>query len=144
MISRRISLLAAFVLALAPTMSVAAPASPQGRFLTASGNVEVQIQPCGAALCGDVVRVLANRSMSDQKAPAAAAPAGVGLRLISDLKPSGAEWQGKIFNREDGKTYDCIVRPLPNGNLEVRPYVGTPLIGKTQNWTRVPAPAAAR
>ena len=35
-----------------------------GRWITASGNLEIEIAPCGQALCGTVVRVLANNSMS--------------------------------------------------------------------------------
>ena len=37
---------------------------PDGVWVAQSGNVEVRIAPCGAALCGVVVRVMANNSMS--------------------------------------------------------------------------------
>ena len=54
--------------AVAPAPGTAHPKAPLGRWITESGNLEVNIAPCnpagGNALCGKVVRVLANRSMS--------------------------------------------------------------------------------
>jgi hypothetical protein len=35
-----------------------------GRWLTDNGNLEIEIAPRGAALCGTVTKVLANRSMA--------------------------------------------------------------------------------
>lgn len=115
----------------------AAPASPAGTWLTASRNLEIAIAPCGAALCGDVVRVLANTTMMAQGKASTAPPARVGLRILSDLRRDGAAWRGKIYNRENGRTYDCTVRVLAGHQLEVRPYVVTPLIGQTQIWQPV-------
>lgn len=87
-------------------------------------------------MCGSVVEVLANNSMIGP-GKAAAAPLPVGFHLITDLQVDGDHWRGRIFNREDRRTYDCVVRVTPNGALEVRPYVGLPLIGRTQLWARV-------
>ncbi|WP_421738847.1 DUF2147 domain-containing protein [Caulobacter sp.] len=118
------------------TAAEAQAASPEGVWVTASGNVEVKIAPCAKVLCGDVVKVLANRSMADPSAEVKGSPAKVGLRILSELQRSDShEWKGKIFNRENGKTYDCIVKSRGE-TLEVRPYVGVPAMGKTQIWTR--------
>jgi uncharacterized protein (DUF2147 family) len=120
----------------APTQPPAA--APTGRWLSASGNVEVTIHPCGQALCGDVSRVLANNSM---EAPGAAKvpPAQVGLRIFSDLRRDGAVWTGRLYNREQHRTYDCQVGLQAPNQLIVRGYVVLPLIGKTQLWRRVTA-----
>ncbi len=115
----------------------ATPASPTGAWLTASRNLEVTIGPCGQALCGDVVRVLANNTMAANGKMSKAPPARVGLRILSDLRVDGAGWRGKIYNRENGRTYDCTVRVLADRRLEVRAYVVTPLIGQTQIWQPV-------
>jgi uncharacterized protein (DUF2147 family) len=118
------------------TSTSAQPAAPLGVWRTASGNLDVQIAPCGPALCGTAVKVLANNSMAAgqaQKAP----PAKVGLKVLSDLKPAKAGlWRGRLFNRENGKTYDCLVEPTADGALKIRAYVGLPLIGKDQVWRR--------
>ena len=128
------------LLSLIAGCAAAAPpsAAPTGRWLTASGNVEVTIHPCGAALCGDVSQVFANNSM---EAPGAAKvpPAKVGLRIISGLRPDGAAWTGRLYNREQDRTYDCQVTLQGPDQLVVRGYVGLPLIGKTQLWRRTPA-----
>lgn len=117
----------------------------EGRWLTESGNLEVEIAPCGEAFCGTVVRVLANRSMSDPSAamaPADGRPA-LGMQILSDLKPSGdQQWTGTIYNRENAKTYSCRVTLAAPDRLEVRGYVLLPLIGKTQVWRRVAAATA--
>ena len=117
----------------------ATTATAVGRWLTESGNFEIDIAPCGAVLCGKVARVLANRSMSRSEAKEPAVKGAVGMTILSDLRPAGeGEWRGQIFNSENGKTYDCqITLPAP-GRLEVRAYKFLPLLGKTQIWKRVP------
>src|SRR5215470_1418957 len=117
-----------------------------GRWVTASGNLEVEIAPCDAALCGTVTKVLANRSMAEPgKEMAPVDPRTVlGLKVLSGFVPAGAdEWQGEIYNRENGKTYRCIIAVAGPDELKVRPYVVLPLFGQTQIWRRV-ATAASR
>jgi len=128
------------LIAFAGAGAIAQDAPPRGVWTTESGNFDVAITPCGAALCGDVVRVHANRSMAAPGAESAA-PARVGLRLLSDLRPVGeGRWRGKLYNRENGRTYDCLVTPR-SGAIEVRGYVVLPFIGQTQTWRRA-APAS--
>lgn len=116
--------------------------APLGRWITESGNLEVDIAPCaGETLCGKVVRVLANRSMSAPGADMAAADArpALGMTLLSGLRPSGdgsTEYQGEIYNRENAKTYRATLTPAEPDQLLVRAYVGIPLFGKTQVWRR--------
>ncbi len=116
-----------------------------GRWITESGNLEVEIAPCGQALCGTVVKVIANNSMS---APGTAmTPADtrspLGMKILKDFTPSGdGEWKGRIYNRESGETYDCVMALLAPDQLKVRGYKGLPLFGKTQVWSRVPGQAA--
>lgn len=129
--------------------TAAAPAASQlGRWLTESGNLEVDVAPCGAALCGTVVRVLANRSMSSPGTEMAAADSrpALGMVLLSDFMPSGeGEWKGQIYNRENGKTYSALMTHPEADQLLIRAYIGLPLLGKTQVWRRVgAAPEAAQ
>lgn len=131
--SMKTGMIAATALAFATT-AAAQPASPAGAWITQSRNLEIAIAPCAAALCGDVTRVLGNASMTAAGGAMKAAPANVGQRILSNLTPHGDGWRGKIYNRENGRTYDCAVRRLANGDLEVRPYVALPLFGQTQIW----------
>lgn len=130
-------------------------ASPLGRWVTASGNLEVEVAPCGEALCGSVVRVLANRSMSraggEMKAADPRDP--MGMQLLIDFLPTefreaqalgvgGAservptQWKGQIYNRENAKTYRCDMWLGPDGELMLRGYIGLPWFGSTSAWTR--------
>ena len=122
---------------------LASPAAAQtGRWLTESGNLEIDIAPCAEKLCGTVARVLANRSMS-KPGVEIATPATVGMKILSDFVPSAeGEWEGEIYNRENGKTYSCVMSLRGADELQVRGYVGIHLIGRTQIWHRVPEPTA--
>ena len=138
-------------LLLAGVAALASPTDPQGRWITASGNLEVEIAPCGSALCGTVTRVLGNRSMAPgggEMQPVDARPA-LGMRLLEGLQPvageaggSPVEWRGTLYNRENGKTYRCVMTLTTahhaGGQLRLRAYVGLPLFGQTQTWQRAP------
>ena len=147
------------VLTLSSQLTMAgSPAGPTGRWITASGNLEVDIAPCGKALCGTVTKVLGNRSMSRDEVemkPVDTRPA-LGMTILSDFVPADSaspespptRWQGTIYNRENGKRYDCQMsldtESNAAGELVLRAYVGIPLFGKTQRWHRAEsAPAAA-
>lgn len=136
----------AFLLAVAASAQTAVSLPQQGRWLTESGNFEVDIAPCGPALCGTVARVLANRSMSQPGAEMVAADSrrALGMTLLSGFVPSGeGEWKGQIYNRENGKTYSALMtQPAPD-QLVLHAYVGLPMFGKTQVWRRVAENAPA-
>ena len=44
---------------------------------------------------------------------------------------------GHIYNGENGKTYNANISLQPDGTLHLRGYVGSPMFGETQIWTRV-------
>jgi uncharacterized protein (DUF2147 family) len=114
----------------------AAPALT-GTWRTASGNLEVKVAPCGAKLCGTVAKVLSNQSMAHSGAPMTTAPA-TGLKILDGLEAkSDGAWAGKIYNRENGKTYDCRITLPAADRMELRAYVVLPLFGQTQVWKRV-------
>ena len=50
-----------------------------------------------------------------------------------------AVWDGgDILDPNNGKTYKVRLTPMDGGKkLEVRGYIGTPLLGRTQTWIRV-------
>ncbi|MCF0050825.1 DUF2147 domain-containing protein [Dyadobacter chenwenxiniae] len=43
---------------------------------------------------------------------------------------------GKMYDPKSGKTYNCLLK-LRNDKLEIRGYVGIPLLGRTTYWERV-------
>lgn len=133
------------------------PSDPRGHWVTANGNLEVEIAPCGEALCGTVTKVLGNRSMSQDGAemnPVDKRPA-LGMMILHGFVPlkdheSGeplSQWEGEIYNRENGRTYACQMSVSTArhaaGELILRAYVGLPLFGKTQSWLRAADDALA-
>lgn len=137
---------AALALAAAAAHTYARQTVPEaGRWITASGNVEVEIAPCGPAYCGTVTRVIANHSMSMPGMPMAVAGAAspLGRKIVSDLMPAAdGGWQGRIYNRENGKTYGVLLAADGADQLHVTIYEDDPATGRVQVWRR-PAPSVA-
>ena len=66
----------------------------------------------------------------------------LGLPIIRNVKANGDDatlWDGgEILDPNNGKTYRVRLRPADGGKkLEVRGYIGAPLLGRTQTWHRV-------
>jgi uncharacterized protein (DUF2147 family) len=66
----------------------------------------------------------------------------VGLTIIRGVKKNGGEdglWDGgEILDPNNGKVYRVRLKPADGGKkLEVRGYIGAPLLGRTQTWLRV-------
>jgi len=56
-----------------------------------------------------------------------------GFKKTSD--PNAFEG-GQIYNAENGKIYSANISLQPDGTLRLRGYVGSPMFGETQIWTR--------
>ena len=140
---------------LASTASAQSP-SVMGTWLTASGIAQVRIGPCpdpaNGAICGLVVGLI-NPKGPDGNAvapdmatdyrnadPALRTRKVIGMSLIWGFKKTSdpdAFEDGHVYNGENGKTYNANISLQPDGKLRLRGYVGTPMLGETQLWTRV-------
>jgi uncharacterized protein (DUF2147 family) len=62
----------------------------------------------------------------------------VGMVIMSDLKKDGDEYNGgKILDPDNGKVYKTKMKLADGGKkLEVRGYIGMPLLGRSQTWMR--------
>lgn len=125
----------------------AANAAPLGRWLTDGGKAQVEIAPCADKLCGKIVWLAEpldeqgqpKRDRNNQDEAKRSRPV-VGLAMLEGFAAAGEpdKWEGgTIYNPEDGKTYSCTMTLQDADTLRVRGYVGLPLLGKTQVWTRV-------
>jgi uncharacterized protein (DUF2147 family) len=66
----------------------------------------------------------------------------VGFLLVRNVKASAddkALWDGgDITDPNNGKVYKVRMKPVDAGKkMEVRAYIGAPLLGRTQTWLRV-------
>ena len=148
-------LLAALLGLLASTAS-AQQSSVMGTWQTASGKAQVRIAPCpdpkGGPICGVIVglsepkgpdgTVVAPDVATDWRNtdPALRGRKVLGMPLIWGFKktsdPNTFE-EGQIYNGENGKIYNANISLQPDGKLRLRGYVGAPMFGETQLWTRV-------
>lgn len=62
----------------------------------------------------------------------------IGLNLFSGFRFDGDDrWvDGRIYDPNRGKTYRCIITVIDDDTLKMRGYIGVPLIGRTEIWTR--------
>ena len=63
----------------------------------------------------------------------------VGMEILSGLKKDGENMYsgGRILDPDDGEIYRADIKLLDQGNkLDLRAYLGIPLIGRTQSWMR--------
>jgi uncharacterized protein (DUF2147 family) len=63
----------------------------------------------------------------------------LGLTFIEGMKQSGLDYAGgTILDPETGKLYKASMSLDPGGaRLTVRGYIGLPIFGRSQTWTRV-------
>jgi len=61
-----------------------------------------------------------------------------GLEILKDFVFDGEKWtDGKIYDPKSGKTYSCNITLKPDGNLNIRGYIGLSIIGRTEVWKKV-------
>jgi uncharacterized protein (DUF2147 family) len=62
----------------------------------------------------------------------------VGMTILRGLRREGNGFGGgTILDPDEGRTYHCTAKLLDGGRrLELRGYVGLPLLGRTQIWVR--------
>jgi uncharacterized protein (DUF2147 family) len=70
--------------------------------------------------------------------PALRGRALCGLTIMSGFRLNGPDrWEGgSLYDPESGNTYTGRVSLNPDGTLSLRGYVGVPLFGRTEEWTR--------
>lgn len=152
--SKRMAL-AALLLALS-ALPAAAQESVMGTWLSASGVAKVRLEPCldpsRGPVCGFVVGLVDPKGPDGKVVPPDQAVdyrnpdprlrgrKVVGMPLLWGFKktsdPNSFE-DGQIYNGENGKTYNANISLQPDGKLRLRGYVGTPMFGETQIWTRI-------
>lgn len=141
----RMSIFGLVILSLAVAVPVAgAQTTPiTGRWLSESGKGVIEIYPCADKLCGKLVwlsdPIRDGAPAVDRSNPDAALRQRplCGLTMLGDFRQVEANrWgDGWIYSSENGKTYRATM--MLDGNLlKLRGYVGIPLFGETQTWTR--------
>jgi uncharacterized protein (DUF2147 family) len=60
------------------------------------------------------------------------------MTFLWGLRASGGEWTGgAVLDPKNGKIYNAKLKLIDGGRkLEVRGYIGMPLLGRTEIWLR--------
>jgi uncharacterized protein (DUF2147 family) len=113
---------------------------------TNQAKAEIRItQTASAGLSGMVERALQNNPNTDPNCNLCTddrkGKPKIGMEIIRGGQQGvgKAVWEGgKILDPENGKTYSLRLTPIEGGKkLEVRGYIGAPMLGRTQTWIRV-------
>jgi uncharacterized protein (DUF2147 family) len=132
LLSCSIGTILAFGLTAAPAPAIRTD-SPLGAWWTADGHGVVEIVRCGDALCGRIVGV--------DRGPEEPVPTDVhgrsqcGLTIITDEKPDmDGGWLGAVTDPRDGGRYQAKLWLDASGDLNLRGFIGIPVLGSTQTW----------
>ncbi len=125
--------------------NVAHAASPHGLWLTENERSVIRMHHCGDNVCGKIVWIVKGGLQHDVKNPQEnlRGQPMCGLQIMQGFlqKPNTfKEWVGgKIYKADDGDIYNANFKLVEDNKLKVRGYVGLPMFGKSQTWTRVNA-----
>ncbi len=141
--------LLASLLLYAAAGSALAQNTPTGLWKTIDDETKVEkslvrIIDAGGVLLGKVEKILSDKpdakclECTDERKGQPVQ----GMTILRDIKPDPddkALWiGGDILDPNNGKVYKVRLKPVDGGKkLEVRGYIGTPLLGRTQTWLRV-------
>ena len=126
-ISRTMMMIAGICL----TVSSARAESVAGTWILQGGKYTVRVLPCGGNLCGKIVGMKEPinkhghpKNDLHNPNPALRKRQVIGLTVMSELKPSGERsWSGRIYNPDDGKTYNTEVTVLDR-RMKVKACMG--------------------
>ena len=104
----------------------------EGRW--AKGKMQIDIKPCGSALCGTVVKASPKQQA---KAERGSGTDLVGATLIRDIRRTGPNsYRARVFVADRNMNASGKIQQLSPDRLKVSGCV-LALICKSANWTRV-------
>jgi len=104
---------------------------PAGVWLTQDKDAQVEIYKTSAGIYeGKIIWVKSTKPEVQQR---------IGTKILSAFKKKDTKTyeSGRIYHPGQGKYYDGIITMKSDKLLHLRGYVGTPMLGQTQTWTRV-------
>jgi uncharacterized protein (DUF2147 family) len=117
-----------------------------GDWMDPGGSV-VRVDHCGAQICLWIISVSSSAPATtdmNNPEPRERTRALCGLMIGRGfvLRDPGQATNGTLYDPRTGKTYHGAIS-LQGTKLELRGYVGIPLLGESQTWIRPEAPVKA-
>ncbi len=143
------SLIAAAVLSLVANLAMA-QTSPAGLWKTIDDETKaekslVRVSDTGGVFSA-VIEKLLDPARQDAKCDKCSDDRKdkpvMGMTIVRNVKHSSSDaelWDGgEILDPNNGKVYKVRLKPIDGGKkMEVRGYIGMPMLGRTQTWIRV-------
>jgi len=113
----------------------------EGSWATSNLTSVVEVNRCKDSLCAEIAWLwdvaVEGRKMTDEKNASQAKQKMplVGLQLFSKFNKDGADWRGRIYNPEDGRTYRATVTLYSKNILKLKGCWGPFCL--TQYWRRL-------
>jgi uncharacterized protein (DUF2147 family) len=126
----------------AMTTASAVAADPTGDWRVADGVAHIRVAECNGNMWGAVIWEKEpgldehNPDVSKRSRPTLGIPV-----LINMKKKPGTtdQWEGEVYNANDGKSYSSTIKPVGSDKLEVQGCVLGFLCGG-ETWTRIAGP----
>ena len=122
-------------LSLILALTVAQSAAIEGLWKNPIGSAIISVAPCGNALCGKVVWA----SERGQREVAKTTSNVVGTTVLTDVKPKGKGWTGKLFIPDDNIHVSAKLQLLSASELKLT-GCAMALFCRSQIWTRTEEP----
>lgn len=117
--------------------------APMGRWMTADHDAVIEIAPCGAELCGEIVGMVLQPSDPVPKDWTGASLCDLTIIHAAERESDGRTvWRGTIVNPRDGAAYHAQLTIGADRQLRLRGYIALPVFGSTQRWTAYTGPDA--
>lgn len=136
---RKLILFATFS-ALSTTSALAA--DPTGDWLVADAVAHIRVAECNGSMWGAVAWEKEpggidehNPDVSKRSRPT------LGMAVLINMKKKSGvdQWEGEVYNANDGKTYSSTIKPIGSDKLEIQGCVLGFLCGG-ETWTRIAGP----
>ena len=130
----------------APAASAQSADSPVGLWKSIDDDTKqpkalIRIEERAGALVGRIEKILTDKAdaLCEKCTDARKDKPVQGMTILTGLKKDGDEWAGgEILDPNNGKVYQVRLTPREGGkSLDVRGYIGAPMLGRTQTWVRV-------
>jgi uncharacterized protein (DUF2147 family) len=113
--------------------------SPLGEWLVQDGTAHIRIVSCGKGLWGVISWVKGPPGKDENNPdPAKRDRSVIGLPILINLQPAQKQWEGEVYNAENGETYTSHISLQSADVLRIEGCVFGGLICGGENWTRAP------
>ena len=135
----RLCLLAVWLCGGGVAFAHAAGISPVGEWYITDRTAVIQIAPCGANLCGQIVGIILAHPGDPMPQDWLGRPqCGMTLletKPVPNARTGGTDWIGSILDPRNGSSYRASITVDATHNLLLHGYIGLPIFGMTQKWT---------